>query len=57
MFHQLGDSHFWYAPRDLVIRTQGDPLNLVSAVRQEIRAVDADQPVSNIATMEELTEG
>jgi ABC-type antimicrobial peptide transport system permease subunit len=29
-------------------------MSLVSAARQEIRAVDADQPVSNIATMEEL---
>jgi predicted permease len=47
-------THFWYSPRDLVIRTQGDPMKLASAVRQEIRAVDADQPVSNIATMEDL---
>jgi putative ABC transport system permease protein len=47
-------SHSWYAPRDLVIRTTGDPMKLASAVRQEIRAVDAEQPVSNIATMEEL---
>jgi predicted permease len=47
-------THFWYSPRDLVIRTSGDPMSLVSAVRQEIRAVDADQPVSNIATMERL---
>jgi predicted permease len=47
-------SHFWYAPRDLVVRTTGDPLKLVSAARQEIRAVDPNQPVSNIATMEEL---
>jgi predicted permease len=47
-------SYFWYAPRDLVIRTTGDPTSLIAAVRQEIRAVDADQPVANIATMEDL---
>jgi len=41
----------WYAPRDLVIRTSGDPTRIVAAVRQEIRAVDPDQPVSNITTM------
>jgi putative ABC transport system permease protein len=41
----------WYAPRDLVIRTSGDPARIVAAVRQEIRAVDPDQPVSNITTM------
>ncbi|HKP85377.1 MAG TPA: ABC transporter permease [Blastocatellia bacterium] len=47
-------SHFWYAPRDLVIRTAGDPMDLAAAVREEIRAVDPDQPVANIATMDEL---
>jgi putative ABC transport system permease protein len=41
----------WYAPRDLVIRTSGDPTRVIAAVRQEIRAVDPDQPLSNITTM------
>ena len=44
----------WYAPRDLAIRTNGDPSSLVGAVRQAIRSVDPDQPVSNVATMEEV---
>jgi putative ABC transport system permease protein len=44
----------FYKPRDLVVRTAGgDPLALVPAVRSEIHAVDPDQPLSNIATMEE----
>jgi predicted permease len=47
-------SHPWYGPRDLVVRTARDPMNMVSAVREVIRTVDPDQPVSNIATMEEL---
>jgi putative ABC transport system permease protein len=47
-------SHPWYGPRDLVIRTSGDPMTLVSAVREAIRSVDPAQPVSNIATMEDL---
>jgi putative ABC transport system permease protein len=47
-------SHPWYGPRDLVIRTSGEPMALVSAVREAIRSVDADQPISNIATMEDL---
>ncbi len=47
-------THFWYAPRDLVIRTTGDPTRLVTAARQAIREVDPDQPISNIATMDEL---
>ena len=47
-------SHMWYSPRDLVIRTTGDPMSLVDAVRHEIHAVDPNQPITNIATMEEL---
>ncbi len=41
-------------PRDLVIRTTTDPMSLVAAVRQAVHSVDADQPLSNIATMSEL---
>ena len=44
----------WFIPRDLAIRTTGDTTNLVSAVRQAIREVDPDQPVSNVATMAEV---
>jgi len=44
----------WYIPRDLAIRTTGDTSNLVGSVRQIIREVDPDQPVSNVATMAEL---
>jgi putative ABC transport system permease protein len=44
----------WFIPRDLAIRTTGDTSNLVSAVRQAIREVDPDQPVSNVATMADV---
>ena len=44
----------WFIPRDLAIRTSGDTSNLVGAVRQIIREVDPDQPISNVATMEEV---
>jgi predicted permease len=47
-------SHPWFGPRDLVIRTVDDPSALVAATRREIHAVDPNQPISNIATMEEL---
>ena len=36
---------------NLVIRTQGDPLNLVGAVRKEVQALDPDQPIAAIRTM------
>ena len=44
----------WFVPRDLAIRTSGESSNLVGSVRQIIREVDPDQPVSNVATMAEL---
>jgi len=44
----------WFIPRDLAIRTTGDPMSLVGSVRQAIREVDPDQPVSNVATMAEV---
>lgn len=43
---------FWYA--FLVLRTNGDPSQLASAVRQEIVALDRGVPVYQIATMDQL---
>jgi len=40
----------------LVLRTAGDPLNLARAARQQVLAVDADQPVSDIKTMAAVLE-
>ena len=52
--YQQINHYQWFIPRDLAIRTSGDTSNLVGSVRQIIREVDPDQPVSNVATMEEL---
>jgi predicted permease len=41
------------APRDLVVRTTGDPASLAGAVRQAVWAVDKDQPISNVKTMDQ----
>ena len=38
----------------LVARTDGDPLSFVAAVRGQVQAMDRDQPISNVHTMEEL---
>jgi ABC-type antimicrobial peptide transport system permease subunit len=45
-----------FAPRSMnvVVRTSGDPLALVSAVRGEVRTLDASLPVANLATMEDV---
>src|SRR5262245_374514 len=45
-------THSFFAPRDLVVRASVDPMSVVASARREIHAVDPDQPVSNIRTME-----
>jgi len=37
--------------RNLVVRTQNDPLSIVGAVRQEVHALDPDQPISEVKRM------
>jgi putative ABC transport system permease protein len=37
----------------LVVRTAGDPLTIVSAIRNEVRIIDKDQPVALVQTLEE----
>jgi putative ABC transport system permease protein len=44
----------WFAPRDLVVRTIGEPMSLVPAVKHEIAAVDPEQAVSNIRTLDDI---
>jgi putative ABC transport system permease protein len=39
---------------DLAVRASGDPSLLVNAVRQQVLAIDKDQPVTNVRTMEEI---
>jgi putative ABC transport system permease protein len=38
----------------LAARTAGDPESYANAVRRAVRSVDPDQPISNIASMDEL---
>ena len=38
----------------LVARTESDPRRLATAIRSQVLAVDRDQPISNIATMDEI---
>ena len=44
----------WFTPRDLVVRTAGNPVNLVNAVKRQVHAVDPGLAVSNIRTFEEV---
>jgi putative ABC transport system permease protein len=40
----------------LAVRTEGNPLSVVNSVRSEVLAIDGDQPVSGVKTMDELVE-
>ena len=50
---QIGDNAFM-APRQLVVRTDGDPLALAALVRRAVWAVDPAQPVSSMRAMSEV---
>ena len=45
-----------WASMNLVVRTEGDPRAFVSAVRASVLAVDKDQPVTAVRSMEEVLE-
>ncbi|HEY4563463.1 MAG TPA: ABC transporter permease, partial [Thermoanaerobaculia bacterium] len=44
--------HLTYSAMTFVLRTAGDPADLAPAARREILAIDKDQPVSDVRTME-----
>ncbi len=41
------------SPGNLVVRTEGDPMSLLAAVRSAVWSIDKNVPLSRIATMEE----
>jgi putative ABC transport system permease protein len=45
-----------WAFMNLIVRTEGDPRNFISGVRAAVHAVDRDQPVTSVKTMDELLE-
>ena len=46
-----------FDPKDLVIRHTGPASVLVSAVREIVRAVDAEQPIANVRAMDDVIAG
>jgi predicted permease len=40
----------------LAVRTEGDPLQFTRAVREQVQAIDRDQPISEVRTMDDLAE-
>ncbi len=57
MYLPQRQSYAYFAPRELVVRAAVEPLTLAAAVRAAVHAVDPDQPVANIQTMEDILSG
>lgn len=47
----------WYAPKDLAVRSAGDPLALVPAIRDIVHRVDPGQPVSDVRLLQDIVSG
>jgi putative ABC transport system permease protein len=41
----------------VVVRTAKDPMSIVPLVKQTVRSIDADQPISNLRTMDQMLAG
>lgn len=52
MYEAYSQNPSWGAT--LVVRTASDPVGMISSVRAEVSAVDRDQPLYNVRTMENL---
>jgi ABC-type antimicrobial peptide transport system permease subunit len=52
-YRQFG-SQEWFSPRDLVVKTTGDPESLTVAVKQQIHDVDPTLAVSNVRTLDDV---
>ncbi len=47
---------FGFEPEYLAVRTLGDPMRIANAVRQQVWAVDKEQPVADAMPLEELVD-
>jgi putative ABC transport system permease protein len=55
-WQQTDDVSPWYAPKDLVVRTTGDPMALVPSLRRIIHEADPGQPVSDVRPLADIVE-
>jgi predicted permease len=53
---QLNPKRFgdWLRAMDFIVKTNLDPTAVIPAIRREIRAIDPDQPLGPVATLESL---
>jgi putative ABC transport system permease protein len=43
-----------YSFMNLIVRAESDPSNLVGAIEREVQAIDKDQPITDVRTMDQL---
>ena len=56
-YRQIPDGWMtFYAPKDLVVRSAGDPSDLVASLRAIVADTDAEQPVANVRMLEEIVD-
>jgi putative ABC transport system permease protein len=51
---QLGTTDAYYAPKDLLVHTSGDPTSLVPSLRTIIHDVDPEQAISNVRLLQDV---
>jgi predicted permease len=52
----LDDTFDFYAPKDLVVRSDAPPATLVPSIRRIIQSADRQQPISDVRTMGDIVE-
>ena len=53
---QAGGFSYFFVPRDLAIRTTGNPMTLATTLQQTIWTMNANQPVADIRTLDDLVD-
>jgi hypothetical protein len=49
-------AHTGWGPGILVLRTEGDPMQLANSIRAQVQAIDRDLPVTAVRTMDDVVE-
>src|SRR5262249_28095222 len=56
-YQQIPDGWMpFFAPKDLVVRSGGDPAPLVPALRAIVSEMDPEQPIANVRMLEEIVD-
>ena len=55
-WQQPDDVSVWYAPKDLVVRTAGDPSSLAGPLRRIIHDADPHQPISDLRPLADIVQ-